>query len=219
MSVLFTQYWDVIPGKFDEYSAFVSNEYNTTLERLGIKLVGGYYVAVGEGPRIVAVSAVEEVENLHLALATSEYRRISAGLQRFICKYSSKIWAPTGRIQEGSYRVQAGVWKFNQYYNIIRGMEEEHYRFVKDECLPGMRDLGVPITGGWRLIIGSGPRILAEGTAKGIVTIAQAIDTSEFRRLVRTLKKKYITDYSSRILAPTGRIEVPYLMREMMKGL
>ena len=44
------------------------------------------------------------------------------------------------------------------------------------------------------------------------------IDTSEFRRLVRTLKKDLITDYSSRILAPTGRIEVPYLMREMMKG-
>ncbi len=56
MAILFTQYWDVIPGKFDEYSGFVTHDYNPTLERLGIKLVGGYYVAVGEGPRIVAVA-------------------------------------------------------------------------------------------------------------------------------------------------------------------
>ena len=81
-----------------------------------------------------------------------------------------------------------------------------------------MKELGVLITGGWRLVIGSGPRILAEGTARNMVDIAKAIDTSEFRRLVRTLKKSYATDYSSRILAPTGRIEVPYLLREMMKS-
>lgn len=217
MSILFTQYWDVMPGKFDEYSTFVSNEYNPGLEELGIRLVGGYYVAVGEGPRIVAAAAVEDVENLHKALATPEYRRISAGLLRLVWKYSSKVWAPSGRIHKGPYRIQTGVWKFNQYYNIVPGMEEKHAQYVQEECLPGMKELGVPITGGWRMIIGTGPRILAEGTAKGIVEIAKAIDTSEFRRIIRTLKKDFITDYSSRILAPTGRIEVPYLMEAMMK--
>jgi hypothetical protein len=34
---------------------------------------------------------------------------------------------------------------------------------------------------------------------------------------VRKLKNEMATDYASRILAPTGRIEVPYLMSEMMK--
>ena len=217
MSILFTQYWDVMPGKFDDYSTFVTNEYNPAMERLGMRLVGGYYVAVGEGPRIVAVATVDEVDNLHRALATPEYRRISADLLKLVWKYSSKVWASSGRIHSGPYRIQTGVWKFNQYYNILRGMEEEHARYVEEECLPGMKELGVPITGSWRLVIGSGPRLLVEGTAKGIVEIAKAIDTSEFRKFVRTLKKKYITDYSSRILAPTGRIEVPYLMRAMME--
>jgi len=27
-----------------------------------------------------------------------------------------------------------------------------------------------------------------------------------------------VTDYSSRILAPTGRIELPYILGKMMKG-
>jgi hypothetical protein len=217
MAILFTQYWDVIPEKFDEYSGFVIQEYNPTLNRLGIKLVGGYYVAVGEGPRIVAVATVDDAENLRQALASREYRVVSNRLLSLVWKYSSKVWVPTGRIQEGPYRIQTGVWKFNQSYNVLRGKEEEHRRFVKEECLPGMEELKVPITGGWRLVIGGGPRILAECTGRNIVDIAQAIDTSLFRKLVRTLKNNYATDYSSRILAPTGRIEVPYLMSEMLK--
>lgn len=217
MAILFTQYWDVMPGQFDDYSAFVTNEYIPTLQKLGICLVGGYYVVVGEGPRIVAVAEVESVDNLHRSLATNEYRLISNRLLLYAWKYSSKVWAPSGRIQKGPYQIQTGVWKFNQYYNVLRGKEEVHYRFVKEECVPVMKELGIPITGGWRLVVGTGPMILAESTAKGIVDIAKAIDTSEFRLLVRKLKNEFATDYGSRILAPTGRVEVPYLMSEMMK--
>jgi hypothetical protein len=219
MSVLFTQYWDVMPDRFEEYSNFVTSEYNPSLEKLGIKLLGGFYVAVGQGPRIIAVATVDEQDYLRKILATEEYRLITEKLLQVVWKYAAKLYVSSGRVLEGPYSIQTGAWKFNQYYNILRGREEEHYRFVKEECIPGMKELGVPITGAWRLVIGDGPRILAECTARNIVDIAKCIDTSEFRRLVRKLKNRYATDYSSRILAPTGRIEVPYLMREMMKGL
>jgi hypothetical protein len=217
MAILFVQHWDVIPGKFDEYASFVTHEYNPTLQNLGIQLVGGYYVAVGEGPRIVAVATVDETENLRKTLSSREYRFLSAKLLEFVWKYTNKVYVPSGRIQEGPYRIQTGVWKFNHYYNILRGKEEEHLTFVKEECLPGLQELKIPLTGGWRLVVGSGPRTLAECTGRSIADIAAGIDTALFRKLVRTLKNKYATDYSSRILAPTGRIEVPYLMSEMMK--
>jgi hypothetical protein len=160
---------------------------------------------------------VDDTDNLRKALSSRDYRIISNQLLSLVWKYSSKVWLPTGRIQEGPYRIQTGVWKFNQLYNILRGKEEDHRRFVKEECIPGMEELKVPITGGWRMIIGSGPRILAECTGRNLVEIAQAIDSSLFRKLVRTLKNNYATDFSSKILAPTGRVEVPYLMSEMMK--
>jgi hypothetical protein len=217
MAILFTQYWDVIPGKFDAYSAFAMNEYVPTLQKLGIRLVGGYYVVVGEGPRIVAVAEIESLDSLHKTLATKEYRLLSNRLLEYAWKYNSKVWAPSSRIQESPYRIQTGVWKFNQYYNVLPGKEEEHYRFVKDECLPAMKKLGVPITAGWHLVVGTGPKILSEATARGIVDIAKAVDSPEFRALARKLKDELATDYASRILAPTGRIEVPYLMSEMMK--
>jgi hypothetical protein len=218
MAILFTQYWDVMPGKFDEYSTFAMNEYVPTLQKLGIRLVGGYYVVVGEGPRIVAVAEVESLESLHKNLATKEYRVISNRLLEYAWKYNSKVWAASSRIQESPYRIQTGVWKFNQYYNVLPGKEEEHYRFVKDECIPAMKKLGVPITAGWHLVVGTGPKILSEATARGIVDIAKAVDSPEFRGLARKLKDRLATDYASRILAPTGRIEVPYLMSEMMKN-
>jgi hypothetical protein len=109
------------------------------------------------------------------------------------------------------------LWKFNQYYNVLPGKEDEHYRFVKEECIPLMKEMSVPITAGWRLIVGTGAKTLAEATARGIVEIAKVIDSSRFRRLMRKLKNEYATDYSSRILASTGRIEVPLLIGEMMK--
>jgi hypothetical protein len=217
MAILFVQHWDVIPGKFDEYAAFVTHEYNPSLQKMGIRLVGGYYVAVGEGPRIVAIATVDETENLRKTLSSREYRFLSAQLLEHVWKYCNKVFIPSGRIQEGPYRIQTGVWKFNHYYNILRGKEEDHLKFVKEECVPGLAELKIPLTGGWRLVIGSGPRTLSECTGRSIVDIAAAIDTALFRKLVRTLKNNYATDYSSRILAPTGRIEVPYLMNEMLK--
>jgi hypothetical protein len=218
MTVLFTQYWDVIPGRFDDYSEFVTDEYNPTLNKLGLRLLGGYYVAVGQGPRIIAVATVEEQDSLRKILSSREYRLVSAGLLSRVQKYSSKLWTHSGRVTEGPYRIQTGAWKFNQNYNIVPGMEEDHYRFVKDECIPEMKKLRAPITGAWRLLIGEGPSILAECTARNVEDIAKAIDTSEFRQLVRKLKKSYATDYNSRILAPTGRIEIPSMVSEMMKG-
>ncbi len=68
------------------------------------------------------------------------------------------------------------------------------------------------------MVIGEGPRILAECTSRNMTGIAECIDTSLFRKLVRRLKKHFATDYNSRILAPTGRIEIPSLMQNMMKG-
>ncbi len=218
MPILFTQYWDVMPGKFEEYASFISGEYIPALQKMGIRLVGGYYVKIGEGPRIVAVATVDEAENLRRTISSREYRILSARLLEYVWKYSNKIYIPTGRIEEGPYRIQTGVWKLNHYYNILQGMEVEHLRFIKEEFVPALKELNIPLTGGWRLIVGSGPRILGECTAKGVVAIAEAIDTSLYRRMMRTLKNKYITDYSTRILARTGRVEVPYLLNEMMKN-
>ncbi len=218
MTILFTQYWDVNPGEYDDYSKFISEEFNPSLEKLGIELVGGFYVVVGSGPRIMAVAAVKNDMGLLAALSSREYRIVSTRLMKYIYNYGNKVWIPTGMFRDQTFGIQTGAWKFNQYYDIVPGKEDEHNRFVKDEAIPMMKQLGVPVTHGWRLSVGTGPRILAECTARTFVDIAEAIDSAEYRKLARTLKKTYTTHFNSRILSPTGRVEVPYLIKNMMKG-
>jgi hypothetical protein len=81
-----------------------------------------------------------------------------------------------------------------------------------------MEKLGIKMTGGWQIVVGPGPYIVAEGTARSVVDIARALESDEYKRITNHLTSTYVTDYSSRILAPTGRIELPYLMEKMMKG-
>jgi hypothetical protein len=170
------------------------------------------------GPRVIAVGVTDSFHELEKALSTEEYQEITNCLMAFVTHYHSKILVPTGRVEIGDYKIQTGVRKFNQYWNIIPGREADYTRYIKEEYIPTLETLGVKVTGGWRVIVGSGPYIVAESSAPSIVDIAKAIDTDDFRRIVRKLKTTYVTDYHSRILAPTGRIDIPYFMQEMMKG-
>ena len=216
--VLFTQHWDVAPGQQQAYSDFVITHYNPTLEKIGIRLVGGYYVAIGAGPRIIAVGVTEGLRELDGALERDEYQNITSRLMAFVTNYQSRILSPTGRVKLDKYTLQTGLWKLVQYWNIIPGMEVEYTEFVQSDHLPTMEKLGVKVVNGWRVVVGAGPSIISEAAAPTLVDIAKAIDTDEYRRVVRKLKTTYITDYSSRVLAPTGRIDLPYFMKEMMKG-
>lgn len=218
MIVLYNQHWDLIPGKEEAYTQFVIDKHLPTMKKIGINMVGGFHVVVGGGPRITAAGVVDAFQKLQKALETEEYEKITAELQQYVIHYDSRILKPTGRVKPHKYSIQLGVWKFNQYFNIIPGREKEYAEFVLKDHLPTIEKLGIKMTGGWRVVVGSGPTIVAEGTAASIVEIAKAIEAPEFSRITKVLTSNYVTDYSSRILAPTGRIELPYLMEKMMKG-
>ena len=216
MAVLFNQHWDIAPGKQQAYSDFLMTYYNPTLDAIGIKLVGGYYVTVGMGPMIIAVGLAQSLHQLEGALASSEYEDITNRLMEFVTHYHSKILIPTGRVKMGDYKVQTGLWKFNQYWNIVPGAEKQYTEFVTSDFIPTLEKLGLAVPAGWRVVVGSGPYILAEASAGNLVDIARAIDSDDFRRVTLKLKANYVTDYHSRILAPTGRIDLPIFMKEML---
>lgn len=218
MIFLFNQHWDIIPGKEEGYTQFAINHYIPTMKKIGINPVGGFHVVVGEGPRIISAGAVDSLQKLQKALETEEYEKVTAEIQRYVFNYCSRILKPTGRVKAEKYTIQLRVWKFNQYFNIIPGKEKEYEEFVLKDHLPTIEKLGIKMTGGWHVVVGPGPYIVAEGTAKSISEIAKAIENPEFSRITNILTSTYVTDYSSRILAPTGRIELPYILNKMMKG-
>jgi len=161
---------------------------------------------------------VDSLLKLQKALETEEYEKITAQIQGYVLNYCSRVLKPTGRVKTDKYTIQLRVWKFNQYFNIIPGKEKEYAEFIAKDHLPVMEKLGIKMTGGWQVVIGPGPYIVAEGTTTSIVNIAKALEGDEYKRITNILTSNYVTDYSSRILAPTGRIELPYFLGKMMKG-
>ena len=219
MAILFAQYWDVVENKEKEYQEFILSKYIPTYEKTGLRLVGAYYVVVGAGPRIVGVSTTDDLLAFQKAIGSDDYADLLEEIFPLIRNYSSKLYVSYGPIKPERYEVQLGVWKFNQFFNILPGMEKSYRGFVEAEFIPKMEQLGIKVTNIWKAVIGSGPFVLVEGTSRTIEEIARAIDTDEYRMLTRTLKSKYVMDYQSKILAPTRRVEIPYFIKGLTAGL
>lgn len=219
MAILFAQYWDVVEKKEKLYEQFILGKYIPTYQKTGLRIAGGYYVVVGAGPRIVGISTTEDLLQFQRAITSDAYSELMEEIFPLIRNYSSKLYKSYGPIKIEKYEMQFDVWKFNQYFNVLPGEEKAYRAFLEAEFLPTMEEVGLRVTNIWKVIIGSGPFVLVEGTAKHIEDIATAIATDRYRTLTRTLKSNYVTDYQSRILAPTKRVELPYLVRGMTAGL
>jgi hypothetical protein len=219
MAILLAQYWDIVEGKESEYEQFILKTYIPSMELQGLRIVGAFYVVVGAGPRIVGCSTTENLAQLSMLVTSEAYTTLHEQLFPLIRNFSSKLLVSYGPIEVRRYEVQLNIWKFNQYFNIVPGMEKAYRAFLQDEFIPKMEQLGITITNIWKVAVGSGPFILVEGSSPGITDIASSIDTDEYRSLMRTLKSKYIMDYQSKILAPTRRVELPYFIRGLTAGL
>jgi hypothetical protein len=219
MAILFTQHWDVVENKENEYQNFILGRYIPTFEKTGLRIAGAYYVVVGAGPRIVSISTTEDPLVFQKAITSEEYSGLLDELLPFIRNYASRLYKSYGPIKVDRYELQLGVWKFNQYLNVLPGMEKDYGKFLEEEFIPRMEKLGIKVTNIWKVIIGNGPFVLVEGTSPKIEEIAKSIAADEFRILTRKLKSKYVSDYQSRILAPTRRVEIPYFIRGLTAGL
>ncbi len=219
MAILFTQYWDVIENKEKEYEQFILGKYIPTYQKTGLRITGAYYVVVGVGPRIIGVSTTEDLLVFQKAVMSDEYSDLMDEIFPLIRNYNSRLYRSFGPIKIDKYNMQFNVWKFNQYFNILPGKEKDYGKFLEEEFIPTMERVGIQVTNIWKVIIGSGPFVLVEGTVQKIEDIARGLATDDYRNLTRTLKSKYVSDYQSKILAPTKRVELPYLIKGMTSKL
>jgi hypothetical protein len=216
---LFVQQWEIIRGKGAEYTDFVLRKHMPVMTKVGLNMIGGFHVIVGSGPRISAVSLAHDFLNLQKAIESEEFIQVTRELHEFVYSYSNAVLKGTGRVDIEGYGIEVGTWRFNQYYKLIHGTEEEYTKFLKNDYIPVLTKLGIRVKAEWQVILGTGLRILLEGVTKSLVDIAQAISSDEFRSLRRQLLSNFAGNYSSRVLAPTGRVEIAYLLGEMTKAL
>ena len=217
---LFVQSWDIVRGKEAEYTDFVLRKYLPVMKKIGLNVIGGFHVVVGAGPNVSAVIASDDLQNLQKALDTEDFLRATKAFQEFMVNYSNRLFKHTNRVKKAPYTIELGTWRLNQHYTLVPRIEKEYAAFLKDEYAPALLKEGIRIKAEWQGIVGSGPlRILLEGVAQDIQSIAQAIVSDGYRTVKHDLLNRYARHYSSRILAPTGRVEAALILGEMTKAL
>jgi hypothetical protein len=210
MSVLFTQSWDIIHGKDSEYAQFIVDTYLPEMAEMGLVPVGGYYVEVGFGPRIVAVFSVNETEEVLKTIAGKRFKDLLRLLKTIIMNYRGSVLEPTGAVKRGKYTIQKGVWKLNQYYDLKPGAKKAYADFVINEHIPTMQKITyVEVTGGWNVLIGGISEIIAEFTFKDAMDVGRLLMNEDYRRITQKLRSEYTMNYTSRIMRSTERFDEP----------
>ena len=210
MSILFTQNYDIINEKEAAYGEFISKVYMPETTSLGLVSVGGYYVEVGFGPRVVSVMAVDGFDDLCRIMTTEKFKELTVALKSFVSNYRNAALEPTGRVKREKYTIQKGVWKLNQHYDLRPGLKGRYGNFIIHEFLPEMEKIDyVEVTGGWNVILGGVSDIIAEFTFRDPVAIGHLLNNEDFRSLMLKLRTRYLRSYASRILRCTERFEEP----------
>ncbi|HNT69169.1 MAG TPA: hypothetical protein PKK79_08435 [Syntrophorhabdaceae bacterium] len=210
MSILLIQNWDIIHGKEEEYAKFITEVYIPETTGIGIISVGGFYVEVGFGPRVIAVHSVNEMGELLKALTDTTFKNLAKELRKYVYNLRRYVLEPTGAAQKGKYTIQKGVWKFNQYYDLRPGVKKSYAEFLVNEYIPAMEKIDyVKVTGGWNVVLGGFSEIIAEFTFADSIDIGRLLANEDFRKISLRLKNEYATNYMSRIIRCTERFDEP----------
>ncbi|MEA2108075.1 MAG: hypothetical protein U9P07_01475 [Pseudomonadota bacterium] len=209
MNILLAQHWDVKNEKEDDYLSFIAEKYNPTVTSLGLRIVGGYYVEVGDGPSTVAVLSSDNISQVNEIVVSEEYRKITNELNFFVSNRRAALGISTGRVGLEVYAIQEGVWKWNHYYN-VRPNKKDDYKLFLQKISKDLEQLDfVELTQEWHMLYGGTADYLLEMTFKDPIDVSRLLNNQQFRELEKLVKKELIINYSSRILRSTERFEKP----------
>ncbi len=214
MPILFTENYDIVHGKEEEYGRFISQVYIPESAKIGLVSVGGFYVEIGFGPRVVGVMSVSKFGELCQILTSKKFKDLNLALKTFVYNYRTAALEPTGRVKREAYTIQKGVWKLMQYYDLRPGMKEQYADFVINEHIPAMEKIDyLEVTGGWNVMLGGVSEIITEFTFKDPVDIGRLMNNEEFRQITLKLRNTYVRNYASRVFRCTERFDEPKLFR------
>ncbi len=85
-------------------------------------------------------------------------------------------------------------------YDIAPDQEEEYYRFVLGEFVPGLQGLGLYLIRAWHTVYGDYPVRQSEFVAQDMDTIRRVFNSEEFRNLEARLFD-FVTNYDRKVVA------------------
>ena len=84
-------------------------------------------------------------------------------------------------------------------YDLLPETYEKHYRFLRTEFVPGLRELGIYMTDVQQTLWGDYPLRIAEFVAESIDTVRTALSSTKFLALEEKFTS-YTTNYNRRVI-------------------
>jgi hypothetical protein len=94
----FTQHFNINPQDYYEFVSFVQNDHIPGIESYGLKMIGGWYVAIGRTPYIVAEARSDTLDTIGKMLQSDHYYHLTQKLLTMVSEYGAKILVPSGHI-------------------------------------------------------------------------------------------------------------------------
>jgi hypothetical protein len=204
MTVKFIQYWDVLSEHEDEFRKFALKSYIPGINETGfLRIVESWHVASGEGPYYIFEGVADSVKSVNSLLQLDEFKKLNHLLHFLITNYKSKLLVPAGHIE--SIVPEHKNYRFNHHYDVIYDIFDDYVKFINNEHIPIMEELGIQIIGGWNVAIGPGPNIVIEGSCPSVKQILEAVGSERYRTLTSKLLTM-VSGFGSKILVATGLV-------------
>ncbi|MBN2040485.1 MAG: hypothetical protein JW864_10605 [Spirochaetes bacterium] len=95
--------------------------------------------------------------------------------------------------------------KFNQYWTIIPELNDEYEKFIMNEYIPEMNNLGIHIVAAWNVMVGAYSDIIFEGVCSDLELLERALIDKKYKKLKANLFN-FIKYYKTKVLVATEKV-------------
>jgi hypothetical protein len=85
-------------------------------------------------------------------------------------------------------------------YDIHSDLQAEYMRFVLDQFVPSLQNLGLYVVGVYHTVYGNYPERQAEYACESLDTLRQTLNGERFQALEKKLQR-YVTNYERKVVA------------------
>ncbi len=96
--------------------------------------------------------------------------------------------------------------KLNHYYSIIPEKSDGYDKFMIDDFIPSINELGLNTVAGWSMLIGAYSEIMFESVADDLCSLEKALRHEKYRKL-NTRLLNHVRNYKTKVLISTGKLD------------
>ena len=194
------QTWNPIPGRKQEYAAFVTRELHPLMKALGLEAISGWYTLIGGSAPVLFEALADSFDRVENALINERFREMLDRFTNLVTQYTTCVLQPAGWMTMYHWRLASlQEVKVLQGWDVLPGQQEAYEHFLQDVYFPQMEAIGLGVTAGWHLMVGSGRQVLSESLAPNLACIAKALDDERYLRLILSMED-LVNRHESRVM-------------------